>query len=132
MVVAKAWDEQCERVLGVTLEENVRMIAESVALVRAGKEVVVDCEHFRRHAANPAYAVQCAAAAAEGGRATWCCARPTGATAGACEAATRDVVEALRGGLLERCGVARTRYLWRWRCRGSLGSGAARGWCRGA
>ena len=66
-VVAKAWDEQCERVLGVTLEENVRMIAESVAfLVRAGKEVIVDCEHFfDGHAANPAFAVRCATAAAE-------------------------------------------------------------------
>ena len=108
-VVAKAWDEQCERVLGVTLEENVRMIAESVAfLVRAGKEVIVDCEHFfDGHAANPAFAVRCATAAAEAGAShVVLCETNGGQLPWACEAATRDVVEALREkGLLERCGV---------------------------
>ena len=68
-IVAKAWDEQCEKVLGVSPEENIGMIEESVAhLVAAGKEVLVDCEHyFDGRKANPEFAVKCAAAAARSG-----------------------------------------------------------------
>lgn len=45
-------------VLGVTAEENLRMIAESVScLVKAGKEVIFDAEHFfDGYSDNPAYA----------------------------------------------------------------------------
>ena len=68
-IVAKAWDEQCEKVLGVSPEENIAMIEESVAhLVAAGKEVMVDCEHyFDGRKANPEFAVKCAVSAAKSG-----------------------------------------------------------------
>ena len=45
--VAKAWDYQVRVALGCTLEENLEGIAESVkAAVAAGREAIVDCEHF--------------------------------------------------------------------------------------
>ena len=58
-VVAKAWEEQCEKVLGVDGDENLAMVAESVAFLRRnGKEVIVDCEHFfDGHAAGASFAI---------------------------------------------------------------------------
>ena len=93
---------------------------------------------LRRARREPeAYAVRCATAAAEAGAShVVLCETNGGQLPWACEAATRDVVEALREkGLLERCGVGAHAHndarRWRWRVR-SRGSGAARGWCRGA
>ena len=48
-IVAKAWDEQCEKVLEVTLEENLQLIEESVAyLIENGKDVIVERRTFLR------------------------------------------------------------------------------------
>ncbi|NLS03021.1 citramalate synthase [Rhizobium sp. P32RR-XVIII] len=60
--VAKSWDYHVEVALGCTKEENLECIAESVkAAVAAGKEAMVDCEHFfDGYKANPAYALACA------------------------------------------------------------------------
>jgi 2-isopropylmalate synthase len=59
-IVGKSWDMHVREVLGTTLEENVRMIADSVAHCKAaGREVFYDAEHFFdgfRH--NPEYALQ--------------------------------------------------------------------------
>ena len=45
--VAKAWDYQVHVALGCTLEENLEGIEASVgAAVSAGREALVDCEHF--------------------------------------------------------------------------------------
>ena len=68
-IVGKTWDAQVERALQTTLNENLRMIADSVAyLVAAGREVVFDAEHFfDGYAANPAYALACVGAAVEAG-----------------------------------------------------------------
>ena len=68
-VVGKSWDLHVHRVLETTLEENLAMIRESVALLKAhGREVVYDAEHFfdgwKR---NPDYALATLRAAAEGG-----------------------------------------------------------------
>jgi 2-isopropylmalate synthase len=67
--VAKSWDYHVEVALGCTNEENLESIAESVkAAVGAGKEAMVDCEHFfDGYKANPAYAIACARAAYEAG-----------------------------------------------------------------
>src|SRR5207244_6669708 len=59
-VVGKSWDLHVREVLGTTLEENLRMIADSVACCKqAGREVFYDAEHFfdgfRR---NPEYALE--------------------------------------------------------------------------
>lgn len=46
-IVGKTWPVQVTEVLGVTLEENLAMIAETVAfLKRHGREVFYDAEHF--------------------------------------------------------------------------------------
>ena len=67
--VAKAWDHQVELALGITLEENLQSIAQSVAAsVAAGKETMLDCEHFfDGYKANPDYALECVKTALEAG-----------------------------------------------------------------
>ena len=46
-LVGKTWDAQVTRALQATLEENLRMIADSVAHCKAaGRRVVFDAEHF--------------------------------------------------------------------------------------
>jgi 2-isopropylmalate synthase len=68
-LVGKTWDFQVEVALGVGLEENVTMIADSVR--SAGdkvEEVLFDAEHFfDGYKANPEYAVQCLRAAYDAG-----------------------------------------------------------------
>ena len=67
--VAKSWDYHVHVALGCTLEENLECIAESVRhAVAAGREAMVDCEHFfDGYKANPDYALQCARTALEYG-----------------------------------------------------------------
>ena len=68
-IVGKTWDAQVERALQTTLEENLRMIGESVAHVKAaGRHVVFDAEHyFDGFKANRDYALACVGAAVEAG-----------------------------------------------------------------
>src|SRR5215510_5183605 len=68
-IVGKTWDLHVREVLNTTLEENLRMIADSVACCKAaGREVFYDAEHFfdgfRR---NPEYALQTLRAAQDAG-----------------------------------------------------------------
>ena len=69
-IVGKTWDLQVREVLGTTLEENLRMIADSVAYCRSqGREVFYDAEHFfdgYKH--NAEYALQTLRAARTPGR----------------------------------------------------------------
>lgn len=67
--VAKSWDYHVEVALKTTGEENLAGIAQSVEAARAaGREVMVDCEHFfDGYKANPAYALACARTAHEAG-----------------------------------------------------------------
>lgn len=67
--VAKAWDYHVRVALGCTNEENLESIRQSVEAAKfAGKEVLVDCEHFfDGYKANPDYALACAKAAFESG-----------------------------------------------------------------
>lgn len=67
--VAKSWDFHVVNALGVTLEENLTAIRETVqASVAAGRETLIDCEHFfDGYKANPGYALGCARAAYEAG-----------------------------------------------------------------
>jgi 2-isopropylmalate synthase len=68
-VFGKSWDLHVRQVLGTTLEENLRMIADSVRYLKAkGRQVVYDAEHFfDGYQADPVYALQTLAAAAEAG-----------------------------------------------------------------
>ncbi|UCC88005.1 MAG: citramalate synthase [Anaerolineales bacterium] len=68
-LVGKSWDLHVTQVLETSLDENLAMISESVAYVKAhGREVVYDAEHFfDGYKANPDYALATLrAAAAEG------------------------------------------------------------------
>ena len=57
-LVAKAWDYHVRVALGITNEENLLSIADSVkAVVSSGREALIDCEHFfDGYKANPDYA----------------------------------------------------------------------------
>lgn len=68
-VFGKSWDLHVHHVLGTTLEENLRMIADSVRYLKSqGRRVIYDAEHFfDGYEADPAYALRTLAAAAEGG-----------------------------------------------------------------
>lgn len=67
--VAKSWDYHVRVALGCTNEENLASITESVAAaILAGREALVDCEHFfDGYKANPDYALACAKTALEAG-----------------------------------------------------------------
>jgi 2-isopropylmalate synthase len=68
-LVAKSWDYHVKVALGCTNEENLESISDSVkAVTEAGKEAMVDCEHFfDGYKANPGFAVACARAAHDAG-----------------------------------------------------------------
>jgi 2-isopropylmalate synthase len=68
-LVGKTWSLHLEKVVRVDPEENLRMIADSVAfLVGEGKRVVYDAEHFfDAWRTDSAYALACVRAAAEAG-----------------------------------------------------------------
>jgi 2-isopropylmalate synthase len=67
--VGKAWDYQVRVALEATLEDNLDSVRESIAaVVAAGRETMLDCEHFfDGYKANPNYALQVAKAAYEAG-----------------------------------------------------------------
>lgn len=62
VIYGKAWLYQVTEVLGTTAEENLRIIRESIRVLReAGKEVVFDAEHFfSGWADSPEYAMRVA------------------------------------------------------------------------
>lgn len=68
-IFGKSWDLHVYQAIGATLEENLAMIAETIAYLRSRfQKVVYDAEHFfdgYRH--NPEYALQTVQAAVEAG-----------------------------------------------------------------
>ncbi len=68
-LVAKAWDYHVRVALGITNEDNIEGITDSVRAVRAaGREAMIDCEHFfDGYKSNRAYALQVARTAYESG-----------------------------------------------------------------
>ena len=67
--VAKSWDYHVRVALGCSNEDNLESIGASVEAARAaGKEALVDCEHFfDGFKANPDYALACARTAYDAG-----------------------------------------------------------------
>lgn len=65
----KSWDLHVTHILNTTLDENLRMIEETVRFFKErGKEVIYDAEHFfDGYRANADYAVKTLRAAADGG-----------------------------------------------------------------
>ncbi|MGO9462896.1 MAG: citramalate synthase, partial [Isosphaeraceae bacterium] len=70
-IVGKSWDLHVQEVLGASLEENLRMIADSVGFCAASaNEVIYDAEHFfDGYKRNPDYALRTLQAAAAAGAA---------------------------------------------------------------
>ena len=68
-IVGKTWPLHVIEVFGVTLEENLAMIADTVAhLKRHGREVLYDAEHFfDSYKEDPVYSLKTVKAAAEAG-----------------------------------------------------------------
>lgn len=69
VIFGKAWDLHAERVLGVTLPQNLDLISETLDYFRRqGRMVIFDAEHFfDGHARNPEYSMQVLKAAVQGG-----------------------------------------------------------------
>lgn len=98
--VAKAWDYHVKVALGTTNEENLECITASVkAVTDAGREALVDCEHFfDGYKANPDYALQCAKTAfASGARWVVLCDTNGGTQPHEVEAIVSDVVKVIPG-----------------------------------
>ncbi|MCI2240770.1 citramalate synthase [Adlercreutzia faecimuris] len=117
-IVGKTWDAQVTRALQTSLDENLRMIADSVAYLKAaGRHVVFDAEHFfDGYKANSAYALACLRAASEAGADSLdLCETNGGALPFEVEEAVRAVAAALPGQALgihchndSGCAVANT------------------------
>ena len=103
--VAKSWDYHVEVALGISNEENLESIAESVhAVAETGREAMVDCEHFfDGYKANRDYALACAKTAHEAG-ARWVvlCDTNGGTLPHEVEAIVADVMRAIPG---DRLGI---------------------------
>lgn len=69
VVFGKAWKLHIERVLNISLRENLDLIRDSVSYLRdSGLEVIFDAEHyFDGYKSNPSYAVEVLKAAEEAG-----------------------------------------------------------------
>lgn len=68
-LVAKSWDYHVRVALGVTNEENLSTITDSVkAVSESAREALIDCEHFfDGYKSNPEYALSCVKTAYEAG-----------------------------------------------------------------
>ena len=71
-IVGKSWDMQVSQVLAVSEQENLDMIAQSLALfVQHGREAIYDAEHFfDGYRANPDFALRTLQAAVQAGAGT--------------------------------------------------------------
>ena len=101
-LVGKTWDFHVETALKTSLEENLEMIRQSVAAARErGRESMFDCEHFfDGYKNNPAYAIDCARAAHEGG-AAWIVLCDT--NGGTLPDEVFEIVSAVRAALPDAC-----------------------------
>ncbi len=81
-IFGKTWDLHVHRALGITLEENLALISETVAYLKAhDKEVVYDAEHFfDGYIHNSEYALQTLAAAKDAGADVLCLCDTNGGT----------------------------------------------------
>ncbi len=68
-IVAKTWDFQVSKALGIDLKDNLEMIYSSVAYLKEkGQEVFLDAEHFfDGYQSNPEYSLEALAQACKGG-----------------------------------------------------------------
>ena len=83
-IFGKTWDLHVKRALGISEEENLKLISETVKYLKDhGKEVVYDAEHFfDGYFANPDYALQTLEAAKAAGADVLCLCDTNGGTLG--------------------------------------------------
>jgi 2-isopropylmalate synthase len=81
-IFGKTWDLHITKALGITLEQNLALIAETVRFLKdRGKEVVYDAEHFfDGFTANPVYALRALDAAKRSGADVLCLCDTNGGT----------------------------------------------------
>lgn len=81
-IFGKSWDFHVRRALGITEEENLKLIGDTVAYLKShGREVVYDAEHFfDGYAANASYALQTLEAAKKAGADVLCLCDTNGGT----------------------------------------------------
>jgi 2-isopropylmalate synthase len=99
-LVGKTWSLHLEKVTKVSGEENLAMIADSIAFCRSmGKRVIYDAEHFfDAYADDRGYALECVAAAAGAGAESICLCDTNGASLpGSVGEATAVVAASLKG-----------------------------------
>src|SRR5262245_29349628 len=103
-IVGKTWDFHVTNVPGTTLEENLRMIADSVAYCKSqGREVFYDAEHFfDGHRGNSEYALQTLQAAANAGASTVILCDTNGGTM---PERVAELVQAARGAVTCEVGI---------------------------
>jgi len=91
-IFGKSWDYQVTDILRTTLDENLRMIGDTIRhLKQRGREVVYDAEHFfDGYKANADYALQTLAVAVEAGADCLCLCDTNGGTF------PRDIAEITR------------------------------------
>lgn len=97
-IFGKSWDLHTTRALGITEEENLKLISETVKYLKDhGKEVVYDAEHFfDGYAGNPDFALRTLEAAQKAGADVLCLCDTNGGT--------------LTGRLVEVIGEVRRRF----------------------
>lgn len=81
-IFGKTWDFHVKRALGITLDENLALISETVHYLKQhGREVVYDAEHFfDGFIANPDYALRTLEAAQQAGADVLCLCDTNGGT----------------------------------------------------
>ncbi|MFL6415706.1 MAG: citramalate synthase [Bryobacteraceae bacterium] len=81
-IFGKSWDFHVQRALGITLEENLALISDTVGYLKShGREVVYDAEHFfDGYVANPAFALRTLEAAKNAGADVLCLCDTNGGT----------------------------------------------------
>jgi len=96
VIFGKSWTFHVTDIIKTSLEENLAMIRESCAyLVKNGKKVIYDAEHFfTAYVEDKAYAFKTIEAAIEGGASTVClCETKGGVMIDDCRAAVREVID---------------------------------------
>lgn len=81
-IFGKSWDLHTQRALGITEDENLALIGETVKHIHEhGKEVVYDAEHFfDGYTSNPAFALRTLEAAKNAGASVLCLCDTNGGT----------------------------------------------------
>jgi 2-isopropylmalate synthase len=81
-IFGKTWDLHTQRALGISEEENLKLISETVRYLKdQGKEVIFDAEHFfDGYAGNPAFALRALEAAGNAGADILCLCDTNGGT----------------------------------------------------